>query len=71
MQVSVEISSAPRNDISAEDRPVSAILKYFHLYHILLGLLDRVLNVKVSLCISDRVTDTNGVTCKSGGKKDP
>lgn len=43
--------------------------KLTHLYYILLGLLDRILNVKICLCISDRVTNTNGVTYKSGGKK--
>lgn len=36
---------------------------YPHFYHILFGLLDGVLDVKVCLGISNGVTNTNGMTC--------
>lgn len=42
--------------------PSLPIFSYTHLYHILFGLLDGILNVQVCLCISNGVTNTNGVT---------
>lgn len=36
-----------------------------HLYHILFGLLDGILNVQVSLGVSDGVTNTDGVTWRA------
>lgn len=35
---------------------------YTYFYHILFGFLDGILDVKVSLRISDGVTNTNGMT---------
>lgn len=34
-----------------------------YFYHILFGFLDRILDVKVRLGISNGVTNTNGMTC--------
>lgn len=41
---------------------VTTLMLYTYFYHILFGFLDGILDVKVSLCISDGVTDTNGMT---------
>lgn len=71
MDASLEICSAPSRlqftdfnyDSSAHNWGKKKSLA--HLYHILLGLLDGVLNVEIRLRVGDGVTDTNGVTYKS------
>lgn len=66
----IKISSSPSlsqntKQLLKQSTMTKDIIKITHLYHILLGLLDGVLNVEIRLCVSDRVTDTNRVTYKS------